>query len=204
MDAKTVFGQKKENSVKKTFTLTPVANRILEDVAAIEGVSQSEILSNLMMTAQMELTSRLAHETPIEVFEGILEAYQQKRGGSMTYDKSREILMFMKDYILPIIVIRKNRMITDNQYFWVKSLDLRDIPEITPYREAMEKKEFYTKEQVEALVNIAMDHLSDRIFYANDYLFRIFVLCVRNSWMEKNHETEELLKSTKRLIRDIF
>lgn len=197
--------KKKEQTVKKTFSLGIVQNNILEKMAEVEGVSQSEMLNRCLLTPKNELIAKMATDGVSEIFAYAMEIYAQKCSGPMNYDKSRFLLMFLKDYIMEDLDLIQTRMKEHNQYFWVKSYDLRDIPEAQTLRDTMEQKTFVKKEQLNELLDICISHLADRNVYANDCLFSIFIVILRScSVMYHEAMSEQMAEELKRLARYIF
>ena len=99
-----VFG-KKDATARKSFNLPFVANDFLEKASAVDGITQTDLITKLSMSAQIQLKAGFylgedKKGTP-ECISNIFEFYQQQRGGEMTCSKTCELIEYFVTYVLP-------------------------------------------------------------------------------------------------------
>ena len=195
----------KNSYVKKTVTLTAACYDILDKLSDVEGLSVSELICRSVLTPRNELMSMFVSYGVPAIAAQIFERYQERLAGELTLDKSWNLLYYLREIIFPVLSFDEAKMKEYNAYFYAKSSGLDSIEEMGPYRQAMNDKEFTTKEQAKGFLDVCLNHINEQCVYASEWVFRCFVCILFNCISYDNRDiTQKMVEATKDMINSTF
>ena len=195
-------------SNRKSFVFPQFICDILKGAAAVDGISQTELITQLVMSARTALKSGFYLEgqdagSP-ECVANILESYQQRLGGELSSSKSDTLLEYLLTDIFPNVVFDPDALATKDDYI---KANLQSFLIKNGNDETLEKLRHgvFSPENVRELAAYLVSQIADKRYYSNPFLFRIFVVALRDcaSWKENVCNTS-VYPASKQIIEELF
>ena len=197
----------KEATSMKSFRLSPIVIDTLQKASFVKNINQADLISQQIMRPSVILTAGFFSTnneigTPACVAE-IVEMYQQRVGGEMTPGKSDALLDYLITNVLPAITIDEEKIESMNDYLMSNMSVLYRMPSREGFLST--KLHHFTGASTRQLALYALSHLMDDELYKDPYLFRIFVVVLRDcaEWAP-DYQSLMLYPAAKPIIEKLF
>lgn len=204
-----VFG-KKDATARKSFNLPFVANDFLEKASAVDGITQTDLITKLSMSAQIQLKAGFylgedKKGTP-ECISNIFEFYQQQRGGEMTCSKTCELIEYFVTYVFPNVNFIDEKL--SNNLDYIKSnlkATLKIASPLAKLQGLVQMSENFDAQSIKELALLIKTNIDLPEYFANQYLMRIFVVLLRDcaEWKDRVNSSH-LYPAGKPVIEYLF